>query len=270
MRICLFTNVRDEKHIREWIVHHLLIGFTQIVIFDHKSKVPVKEQIKNMNLNNVKVVNAGKINKNVKIRLMNLARTIAVKNNVDWMIYLDGDEFVILNTPYNNIRQLLNNFKYAPSLAINWLMFGSNFKKKDPDGLILEHYTKCEKLLNKHVKCFVQPHAVSRAINPHFYVLKPDNKYYNLQGKTIDREFHFNEYNVSFNQAPMYVAHYVNQSEETYVKRRSVPRDDTGELREMCKLDRLHAEFNNVENNYPNDTYSERIKKVLLNFNYSF
>ena len=270
MKICLFTNVRDEKHIREWIIHHLLIGFTHIVIFDHKSKVPVTEQIKNMKLNNIKVLNASKINTNVKITLMNVAKSIAVQNKIDWMLYLDGDEFVILNKPHTNIRQLLNNYKYARSLSINWLMFGTNLKKKDPDGLILENYTKCDNLLNKHVKCFVQPRAVSRAINPHFYVLKPNDKYYNLQGKIINKEFCFNECNLNFNHVPMYVAHYVNQSEETYTKRRSVPRDDNGELREICKPDKLHTEFNSTENNYPSDTYCAKIKKILLAFNYYF
>lgn len=270
MRICLFTNVRDEKHIREWIIHHLLIGFTHIVIFDHKSKVPVKEQIKNMKIKNVKVLNASKINANVKIRLMNIAKAIAVQNMIDWMIYLDGDEFVILNKSYNNIIQLLNNYKHAPSLSVNWLMFGTNFKKKDPDGLILENYTRCDKILNKHVKCFVQPRAVSRAINPHFYVLNPNNKYYNLQGKSIDKDFHFNECNLTHDHVPVYVAHYVNQSEETYTKRKSSPRDDNGELREMCKPTKLHSEFNSTENNYPRDTYCEKIKRILLGFNYRF
>lgn len=270
MKICLFTNVRDEKHIREWIIHHLLIGFTHIVIFDHKSKVPVKEQIKNMNLKNVTVLNVGNINKNVKIRLMNFAKSIALHNKMDWMIYLDGDEFIILNKPAINIRHLLNNYKNAPSVSVNWLMFGTNLKKKDPDGLILENYTKCDKLLNKHVKCFVQPRMVSHSANPHFYVLKNNKNYYNLQGEIIHKDFHFNECNLSFNNVPAYVAHYVHQSEETYLKRRSVPRDDTGELREICKADKLHTEFNSTDNNYPKDKYCERIKKLLLRFNYIF
>ena len=45
--VCLFTNARDEKHIREWAAHHLLIGFDRIFIFDHKSKTSLKEVFKN-------------------------------------------------------------------------------------------------------------------------------------------------------------------------------------------------------------------------------
>ena len=41
-KIALFANVRDEKHIKEWAAHHLLIGFDIIVLFDHKSKTPLQ------------------------------------------------------------------------------------------------------------------------------------------------------------------------------------------------------------------------------------
>ena len=40
--IVLFTNARDEKNIKEWAIHHLLLGFDYICIFDHKSKIPIK------------------------------------------------------------------------------------------------------------------------------------------------------------------------------------------------------------------------------------
>ena len=35
--VILFTNARNEKNIKEWAAHHLLIGFSAICIFDHKS-----------------------------------------------------------------------------------------------------------------------------------------------------------------------------------------------------------------------------------------
>ena len=41
--VVLFTNARDEKNIKEWASHHLLIGFDKIIIFDHKSITPLKD-----------------------------------------------------------------------------------------------------------------------------------------------------------------------------------------------------------------------------------
>ena len=45
-KVALFANVRDEKHIKEWAAHHLLIGFDLIYIFDHKSDIPLKSVFK--------------------------------------------------------------------------------------------------------------------------------------------------------------------------------------------------------------------------------
>ena len=90
--VALFTNARDEKNIKEWAAHHLLIGFDKIII--------------------------------------------------DWFIYLDADEFLILGNQFIGVKHFLNHFKNAHSLGINWLFFGSNNHVSDPEGLILENYTK--------------------------------------------------------------------------------------------------------------------------------
>jgi len=39
--VVLFTNARNEKNIKEWAAHHLLLGFDLVYIFDHKSDVPL-------------------------------------------------------------------------------------------------------------------------------------------------------------------------------------------------------------------------------------
>jgi hypothetical protein len=44
--IILFTNARDEKNIKEWVAHHLLLGFDLIYIFDHKSIKPLSVELK--------------------------------------------------------------------------------------------------------------------------------------------------------------------------------------------------------------------------------
>ena len=55
-KVALFTNARDELHIKEWAAHHLLIGFDQIIIFDHKSKIPLTNVFQNFD-KRVKIIN---------------------------------------------------------------------------------------------------------------------------------------------------------------------------------------------------------------------
>jgi hypothetical protein len=270
MKVGLFTNIRDEKHIREWAIHHLLLGVCRIIIFDHKSKTPIKEDLEKIS-KRITVVNASTIHNNVKLRLMNVASIIAKKNKFDWMIYLDADEFIILNKPYVYIPQLLHAYgPKAHSLAINWVMFGSNFLKKDPNGLILENYARCDETLNAHVKSFVRPREIIRATNPHYYNIKNKNKYYTLNRSILRPEYCFNDCKLHYTAVPAYIAHYVNQSEETYMSRKSLPRDDTGTNRELVTFSELHKEYNNSINNYPNEKYSTTIKKILATFNVTF
>jgi predicted lipid-binding transport protein (Tim44 family) len=70
--------------------------------------------------------------------------------------------------------------------------------------------------------------------------------------------------NISFNQAPAFIAHYVNQSEETYRNRKiNIPRDDTNEFRAFDPD--IHKRYNNTENIVVKNLYSKRVRDYLIN-----
>jgi hypothetical protein len=267
--VCLFTNARDEKHIREWAAHHLLIGFDKIIIFDHKSKTPLTKVFENFD-KRVKIINVSYLDTSIKINLMNKASEIANILKMDWMIYLDADEFIILNK-FKGIKQLLSVYNHADSLGVNWLLFGSNHLKTDPDGLILENYTKSELCLNDHLKSFVRPSKIIRPGNPHFYFIKDTNRYFGVNNKNITTLHHSNDYHVEYHKAPIYIAHYVNQSEETFTKRKLVlPRDDNGEHRQLNHIEEIHNQYNSNENNDPKNKYAEKVKQFLKQYGHEF
>ena len=263
--VALFTNARDEKNIKEWAAHHLLIGFDKIIIFDHKSIMPLKDVFNNFD-NRVTVIDAKKYETNVKIRLMNVAAKIAKRLNVDWFIYLDADEFLILGNQFIGVKHFLNHYNNAHSLGVNWLFFGSNNHVSDPEGLILENYTKSEIVLDKHVKSFVRPHEVINAHNPHFYVIENKNKMFGINKRLNDQvePFSFNTTNLNYTQVPAFIAHHANQSEESYIRRKvNLPRDDSNAFRNN-DVKNIHNCWNGHENLFPKNKYSENIKKFLL------
>jgi hypothetical protein len=259
--VALFTNARDEKNIKEWAAHHLLIGFDKIIIFDHKSILPLKDVFNNFD-NRVTVIDAKNYETNVKLNLMNVAAKIAKKLKVDWFIYLDADEFLILSNQFIGVKHFLNHYSNAHSLGVNWLVFGSNNHVKDPEGLILENYTKSEQNLDQHVKSFVRPGEVIKAINPHYYTIQNPNRMFGMN-KRLNEPFHFNNINVNYSIAPAYIAHYANQSEETYLRRKiHLPTDDTGIFRNN-DVTNIHNNSNSHENLFPKNKYSEIVKKFL-------
>jgi hypothetical protein len=263
--VALFTNARDESHIKEWAAHHLLIGFDHIVIFDHKSLMPLSQVFQKFDKRVITIPYNGE--NPVKLKLMNKAIIMARKLNVDWFIYLDADEFIILNNNFKGIKALLNKYKDAESLALNWLMFGTNNLVKDPEGLILDNYTKSELILDKQVKSFVRPFAAVNAINPHYYVVQNKSRMFALN-RILDgsEPYSFNTCNVPYHQMSAFIAHYLYQSEETYIKRKvNLPADDSGHNRENI-IDKIHHLHNGYENMYPKLKYAENVNKFLQQY----
>lgn len=258
----LFTNARDEKNIREWVAHHLLIGFNLIYVFDHKSKIPLSQEL-NIFKKGV-IVERCELDGPIKMKLMTKAAQIASGAGADWMLYLDADEFLILNQ-FQNVKQLLTRYLFADSIAINWLLFGTNNHKKEPtDGLIVENYTKSDLKLDKHVKTFVRPTQVVNAVTPHYFVIYEPRRMFSLNMKPMCDSKSFNEWDVKYNTCSAFIAHYVFQSEESYINRKiNLPRDDNSMFRQM--EENIHGKHNDIENLSVKNKYGERISILLKN-----
>jgi hypothetical protein len=265
-KIILFTNARDEPRIREWAAHHLLLGFTCIYIFDHKSIVPLKHVFHQLD----RRIFIEKCNLSIppKIPLMKKAAMIAQRMHMDWMIYLDADEYLYLANPFH-VKTLLKRFSFADSLAINWLMFGTNHHKKEPtDGVIMDHYTKSESSFNNHVKTFVRPHCVKNVITPHYYEIHQPWRMFSIDGKQMVPPFSFHTNSLPFDKCLAFIAHYIFQAEETYLQRKiRIPQDDTGTQREVDTL--LHSRYNDVDNHLMREKYSHLIKPLLQKYTFT-
>jgi len=269
--VALFCNARDEKHIREWAAHHLLIGFNRIIIFDHNSIVPLSTVFQNFD-KRVAIIryDTPASQSNVKVHLMNNALHIAKQMKVDWFIYLDADEFIILNNNLVGIKDLLNRYSFADSLALNWLMFGTNNLKTDPDGLILDNYTRSDPILDNHVKSFVRPFQATHADNPHFYHIKNKSRMSSLN-TILSEPYYFNKIPVEYAKVPAFIAHYVFQSEETYINRKiNLPADDSGSIRGKIESEHLHTIHNSIENMFAKLKYANNVRRFLRQYGNEF
>jgi hypothetical protein len=262
-RVILFTNARNEKNIQEWATHHLLLGFSLIYIFDHKSTIPIQNEFnQNPAFNNRVIVERCEMDGAIKISLMKRASIIAGSLYADWMLYLDADEFLVLNS-FVGVKQMLSRFHFADSVAINWLMFGSNNHIEEPDGLIVENYTRSDQLLNPHVKSFVRPSQVTTATNPHYFNIVHPRRMFSISNQPMNpASYSFCDWSIEYGNSPAYIAHYLYQSEETYKNRKLLlPRDDNGGQRE--KDNNIHACHNDYENESVKNKYAVHIRSFL-------
>ena len=258
--VYLFTNARDEPNIAEWITHHLLLGFDKIYVFDHLSKEPIKKKLDENIFNGKLKVFPVKGSGNIKINLMKNAVNISKQQNVSWMLYLDADEFLLLNK-YNNIKDFLRCFPQADSVGINWLMFGTSGHKKQPEGLLTENFIKSEIRLDRHVKTFVRPYIVKDVINPHFYVISNPTRCYTANNTRMNMGS-FNPQPLPFINTSAYIAHYYTQSEEEYRRRKGREMDD-GTGHKLGSSEQIHEQFNSVINNQLQNKYSKMTKIFL-------
>jgi hypothetical protein len=260
-RVMLFTNARDEKRIKEWAAHHLIIGFTYVYIFDHKSVVPLTQVFNGFDQR--VIVERCEMDTPPKIPLMTKAAYIAKRCNMDWFIYLDADEFIYLYC--KNVKTFLQKFPFADSVSLNWLMFGTNHYKTEPyDSLLMEAYTKSDGFFNNHVKTFVRPLAVKNVTNPHYYEVIQPGRMYSVDGTPMSTPYFSHKNIVSIPENSLaFLAHYIYQSEETYMQRKiNRPTDDTGGMRELEKT--LHSQYNNVNTHIMRDKYARLLRYFLF------
>lgn len=264
-KICLFVNARDEPKIVEWIVHHLFLGFDNILIFDHLSKTPIQNIIQNTFGTKVSVVNITEPS-NIKIKLMENAVRIAKEYEFNWMLYLDADEYIYLKY-ISNIKQMLHRFSIqgADAITLNWVMFGSNNLEKEPKGGLMESYTKSDEMLDMHVKTIVKPFKVISVDSPHHYRLKNPNRCFSCLGMRVtSAPFVKTGLKVTDERVNAFIAHYHIQSEETYRKRKGRRNDDGTQANtsnESVKY--MMSIHNNMVNTLLKDKYVERVKSYL-------
>lgn len=249
--------IKDEHHLEEFIIYHYLIGVEHFYIYDNESKVPIKNRLnhdffkKYCSIHEIK----GKVQ---QLNAYNHC-IINTKNNVNWLIIIDGDEFIFLKK-HQNINLFLNNYKNYQALGLNWLMFGSSFHEEKQNGLQIDNYLYCEGKQDKHIKTICKPLYVKNINCPHCVNLKNPNLYVDTNQKVISGPF--NENNNS-NIAVIY--HYWGKSIEDMEEKIKRGRAPINEKRKMPN--NYHGLYNKKFNNELKNKFSKKIKEKMKELN---
>ena len=248
--IILFTNARDED-LKEWCQHHLSLGFDRIYIFDHLSKDPLQKVLHNFDPR-VQTMSIT-IKHSIKMTAIDYALNICKSIGAKWMLYLDADEFLVLNQN-DTIQEYIASYPPDASLiSMNWLMFGTSNLIKQPESII-ENFIYSDKNLHHLVKSLVKVNDVASPYTPHTYRLKNGNYYNNKKNMyAIHCELSVSQ---NFKETDAFIAHYFYQSEEIYLKRRS-RQSDLGYS--YSNLQDIHTKSNDILNTHVRDHYSKKI-----------
>ena len=132
MYAIISTMVRDDNaYLDEWVEYHLAIGFEHIVMFDHKSIIPVQ------NIWGDKVT-LKRIDQDLPFAEY-VHKQVFREYKAHWILCMDVDEFVVL-LQHKDIKDLLVNYEKVGGLGIPWSMYGSSGHIKIPKGLVKDNY----------------------------------------------------------------------------------------------------------------------------------
>jgi hypothetical protein len=156
------ANVRDDNdYLDEWITYHLAIGFEKIIIYDHRSAIPV------VNTWGDKIVV-------IRLDRDSLFKPEFIHNDTlknfksYWMAHIDVDEFIVL-FHHKDINEFLKMYEQWGAVGFCWSMYGGNGHRTKPPGLVKDNYlwhTPDENPM--WVKSIINTQYCVRIDDPHF------------------------------------------------------------------------------------------------------
>jgi hypothetical protein len=131
--IALISRCKDELYVKEFVNYYINQGVDNIYIIDDDSS---NKEIYNdiINNNKVEIIFDENIIEKQSINIL----YNNIKNNYEWIIYVDIDEFITTKKNINNTikQELETTFKDCHCIKIPWVMMSCNSIKENPVSLL--------------------------------------------------------------------------------------------------------------------------------------
>jgi hypothetical protein len=98
----------------------------------------------------------------------------ARSEGIDWLAFLDDDEFLMPADPGTTLHEILPDYADAAGVAVPWILYGSGGQEKRTEGWVTERFLYRLSWPDDHVKCIVQPrHIVAPLVSGHQFQTHP-------------------------------------------------------------------------------------------------
>lgn len=193
MKSAAILFVKNEfSDIAGWIYWYINLGFDKIVVFDDHSDdgtFEILESLKryyNIDLYRSELNKYGTFYWRQRDAYMQASYQL--REEYDWVIFLDGDEYLFFNE-FDKVNNFLEKFEHADAIAINWCIFGSSYKAlRNKELTPFNYFWRADETLGDAclVKSFVRPNKLNgNYFNPHKHEIISD-KYYDAEGNIVD------------------------------------------------------------------------------------
>jgi hypothetical protein len=143
MKISITSIQRNRNPwIVEWLAFHMLVGFNDFHVYCHKCDDGMTETLQKLGRHYP--VHAYAIASDDRPQIAAYQHAwLNVGKSVDWMAFIDGDEF-LFPTAQPDMASALAAFQDADlsALAAYWVCYGSSGRMDEPAGLVMENFTR--------------------------------------------------------------------------------------------------------------------------------
>ena len=218
---------KDETtYLKEWVEYHLNIGVQYFVIYDNNSIIPIRETLAQYIRQGVVDVIDCPIASRPQLKAYNHC-LFHMCEKTQWIIYIDVDEFIILNK-HNQISELLKEYDSFGGLCLNWKLYtagGHVVKPLEPVMKAYKEYLPLSSAVNKHIKTILQPRYTLTMCNPH-HALYFDG-YYAVNENYLRVPSAFSD----FSNEVVHINHYYTKSYEEWLHKVQKGRVDLNQKR---------------------------------------
>ena len=176
---------KDEaRYLREWVLHHRLIGFDGMVLYDNGSTDGSARELARPDLQPGLAVVPWPERPGQQSAYAHFARHFA--HQFDWVAFIDVDEFIHPLDGWS-IRSCLRAAGAHSAVLVHWLNFGPGQHIEEyPIGLVTEHYDRRlpePDPWHGHVKSLVRTADLAGCDTPHTASLR--GPACNARGETV-------------------------------------------------------------------------------------
>lgn len=211
----------EGSYIKEWVEYHRLVGIDKFYIYDNESDDNTYSILKEYIDSNI-VKYTFFPGKAKQLEAYNDAIQ-NYKNECKYMAFIDLDEFIYLKDKstniFNYIDNIINSYKGASGLGINWCIFGSSGKIEREEGLVIERFlyaSDAKRGYNHHIKTICNPREVKKYISPHFPLYRLGAHSINEEGLRL-----YAWYNVIKRYNNIRINHYFTKSKSEFIQKRA-------------------------------------------------
>jgi hypothetical protein len=86
------------------------------------------------------------------------------RGRVEWLAFLDGDEFLQPASPREALEALLGEYRNYAEVAVPWMVYGSGGHTWRMPGWVTERFTYRAPDPDPHVKCIVRPDRIEAPV----------------------------------------------------------------------------------------------------------